>query len=415
MSVTIADEATRPRVSAAAVWGLGASQIIGYGTLYYSFSILAPAMAADLGWSAAWVYGAFSMALLAGGLISPWVGRAVDRVGAGRVMAAGSVAAALSLGACALAPERITFTIALMATELAATCVLYEAAFAVLVQIAGPRARTSITHLTLIAGFASTLFWPATSALHEMLSWRQIYLVFAALHLCVCLPIHLWLAQSARSDGQAHQPPAEGEAHIERDGSLPKEARRRAFHLLVLGFALGGFVLSALLVHMVPLLAAVGLGGMSALIGSVFGPAQVLSRVINMSFGLRIQPVTLAILSSALLPVSVVVLMFGAPWLVAALFFALALGLGSGLVSIVRGTVPLALFGPYGYGERLGKITAARLVLSSLAPFVFALVMERFGVAVALALLAALGLAGVLALLEIARIQVRSESVPVLR
>ncbi len=82
--------------------------------------------------------------------------------------------------------------------ELASCFVLYATAFAAIVQIGPVGAQRSITHLTLIAGFASTLFWPLTSLLHEHLTWREVYLVFAALNLLLCLPIHAWLMRLSR-------------------------------------------------------------------------------------------------------------------------------------------------------------------------------------------------------------------------
>ena len=115
--------------AAPGVWGdilaLGVSQIVGYGTLYYSFGILAPAMARDIEWPVEWVFGALSAALLAGGLIAPWTGRWLDRFGARRVMAAGSGAAATALVAAAFAPAAAPFVIALVAIEVASTFVQY--------------------------------------------------------------------------------------------------------------------------------------------------------------------------------------------------------------------------------------------------------------------------------------------------
>ncbi|RWQ61400.1 MAG: MFS transporter, partial [Mesorhizobium sp.] len=122
-------------------------------------------------------------------------GRWADRFGAGRVMTFGSAAAAAALVACAVAPGRVTFVLALMTMELASAFVLYSAAFVAIVQIGGAKAQRSITHLTLIAGFASTLFWPLTAALHEYLTWREVYLVFAGINVAICLPIHAWLAR----------------------------------------------------------------------------------------------------------------------------------------------------------------------------------------------------------------------------
>src|SRR5690606_10355077 len=119
------------------VWVLGLTQIIGYGTLYYSFAILAEDAATSFGWPVAWLYGSFSAALLVGGLVAPEVGRRIDRHGAGLVMALGSVLAAATLLGVALAPNGAAFTVAIVLMEIAATLVLYDAAFAALVQMTG--------------------------------------------------------------------------------------------------------------------------------------------------------------------------------------------------------------------------------------------------------------------------------------
>ncbi|MDX2263773.1 MAG: arsenite efflux MFS transporter ArsK [Hyphomicrobiales bacterium] len=377
----------RPQLnSTLIVIGLGATQVIGYGTLYYAFSILAASIAKDFNWSLSETYAAFSAALLIGGLAAPFSGRWVDRFGAGQVMALGSAAAAATCVASALAPSGAFFVVALIAMEAAATLVLYDAAFAALAQVSGQNARRDITNLTLIAGFASTIFWPLTSLLNDLTSWRHVYLVFAALRLAVCLPIHFGLMKTAG--------PAHNRRGAETTPSAPETAeadRPKAFMLVMIGFTLGGFVLSALLVHMAPLLVALGLGSASLLLASLFGPAQVLVRILNMSFGQNLHPVPLAIIASAMLPAACLVAFGGAHWRPLALLFVVLTGFGSGLASIVRGTVPLALFGAGGYGARLGKLTAVRLFVAALAPFAFAYVMETQGVTAALLMLSVFG------------------------
>lgn len=359
----------KARAPAAVIWALGLTQIIGYGTLYYSFSALAPAMALDFGWSEEWVYGALSGSLLIGGLVAPISGSWADRFGAARVMVWGSVAAALSLAVCALSPNGIAFVAGLVAMEVASGFVLYATAFAALAQIAGQGAQRSITHLTLIAGFASTIFWPLTTTLHEYLTWREVYLAFAALTLAVCVPVHAWLARQdkgARISGMGATTP---------DAPLvPPGQERWAQIVMLLGFALLGFTSSAVLVHMIPMLASLGLGAAGVFVTTLFGPAQVLSRLVNMQFGKGLSQPALGVVAASLMPLALVVLVTTAPLLPGAAAFALLFGLGSGLSSIVSGTLPLALFGRVGYGRRLGSISSARLIVSSFAPVVFAMV-----------------------------------------
>lgn len=383
------------------VAALGLTQIIGYGTLYYSFSALAASMAADFGWSQEWVFGAFSISLLAGGLAAPLAGSWIDRHGSGKVMAWGSVGAAIALVACALAPSPIAFAAGLMALELASTFVLYNAAFALLVQINPVTAPRTITYLTLIAGFASTIFWPLTSALHATLSWQGVYFVFAAFHVALCLPIHFWLARLSEATRNATVDETTPRQFVE--GSLSTERRQSAFIFMATGLALISFVVAAILIHMLPMLTALGLGGASVVIGTLFGPAQVASRLFSMLSGNRIQPLGLAVISGLLISSSIGVLLWSSTWLPGALAFAVILGLGSGLASIVQGTLPLALFGSHGYGQRVGQATAIRLVATAAAPFVFAFMMQHLGAAITLSIVAMVALAAVASFTAISR------------
>ncbi|WP_449221712.1 arsenite efflux MFS transporter ArsK [Tistrella mobilis] len=390
---------------------LGLTQIIGYGTLYYSFGILAPAMAHDLGWPDEWVFGALSVALLAGGLVAPWSGRWIDRFGAGRMMTAGSVAASLALIGCALAPDGFAFVPALIAIEIASTLVQYGAAFPLLVQRHPHVAQRSIVWLTLIAGFASTLFWPLTSWLHGFLSWREVYLVFAAINLALCVPLHAWLSRPSTPCAPTNLP---GEpAAMSRpgtpppgtlQGSVPPASRRAAFLLMTAAFAFQSFVSSAVLVHMLPMLGSLGLGVIGVTVGALFGPSQVASRFINMIFGRNLSQLVLAAIAAALLPGALMLLALTAPSIAGAMVFAILFGMGNGLYSIVGGTLPLALFGAEGYGRRQGQIMSVRLIVGAAAPFAFALSMHRLGVETALWISAVLGFCAVAALAMIARL-----------
>ena len=387
------------RIPIAPIAALGITQIIGYGTLYYSFSILAPDMAEYFAWSTEWIFGALSAALLVGGLAAPWLGSLFDRWGAGRAMTLGSVVAAAALTACAMAPGKIAFVAALIAIEVAANVVQYGAAFALLVQLRPEVAQRSITYLTLIAGFASTIFWPLTTALHEHLSWQNVYLVFAALNLLICMPLHAWLARGASA-----REPLEAAVPLRAEGVLAPRSRRLGFALMVAGFALQSLVSSAALVHMVPLLSALGLGATAAIVGMLFGPSQVLSRLINMLLGRDLQPLHLATIAAALLPGGVLVLILTAPSVPGAMAFAVIFGMGNGLLSIVAGTLPLSLFGSEGYGRLQGKMMAARLITSAIAPFALALSMTWIGVIWSLAVTAGLGAIAVLAFVLIGRL-----------
>lgn len=384
------------RAPASLIWSLGVTQIIGYGTLYYSFAILAPGMARDFSIPLDRVFGLLSLALLAGGLIAPKAGGWADRFGAGRLMVVGSLAAGLALVAAAFSPNAILFAVALVTMQIASAFVLYGTAFAAIVELGGRSAPRAITHLTLIAGFASTLFWPMTGILSEHYDWRAIYLVFAALNLVVCLPLHYRLARFPRLSEPLL--PADGERLI----SSPTQPQKGLFALMLAAFAIEGLVLASILTHMVPLVTALGFGKAGLWISSLFGPAQVASRLINMLFGGKLPQATLAVIAAGLVALALVLLLATSPWLPGMILFAVLFGLGSGLTSIVGGTLPLELFGTRGYGARLGWVTAARQFSSALAPFAFALMMQGWGIGAAIAVAIGAGITGTAAFAMIA-------------
>lgn len=373
------------------VWLLGLTQIVGYGTMYYTLAIVAADIASELSVPVSTVFASLSLALLAGGAAAPYAGKLIDRRGAAQIMTIGSGAAAVALAAVAVAPNLAVFVIGLMAVEIAGALVLYDAAFACIVQNGGSRRR--ITHLTLIAGFASTIFWPLTSSLSGLLTWREIIAVYAVLHVACCLPAHWWLARSfrARSRNTGVEPAAVEESS---EAPLPQTLRRPVLLLIALGFALSGFLILGITAQMVPVLAALGLGTAGVVVSMLFGPAQVLARLINMSAGSGQHPLTITILMASLLPVSALLLWLTAPSIVGAAAFAVLFGLASGLKSIVQGTLPLALFGREAYAERLGWLASARLILTAVAPFIMAYLTDTAGVSTALLTMTAFGFVG---------------------
>ncbi|RUY45994.1 MFS transporter, partial [Mesorhizobium sp. M7A.F.Ca.CA.002.07.1.1] len=193
------------------------------------------------------------------------------------------------------------------------------------------------------------------------------------------------------------------------EAGMPLDARRgrAAFLLMLAGFATEGFVLSAILIHMVPLTAALGLGTAGLFVSTLFGPAQVASRLINMLFGGRLQQTHLAVIAASLLTAGLCALLLTTPWLPGAFVFVFLFGLGSGLTSIVGGTLPLELFGREGYGARLGWASAARQFTSAFAPFALAFMMARTSVANSLWVLVVVAASGVIAFLAIALLRRR--------
>jgi hypothetical protein len=151
--------------------------------------------------------------------------------------------------------------------------------------------------------------------------------------------------------------------------------------MVVLGFAFAAswMVVAAMAVHLPRLLEAGGATAVQAVAaGALIGPSQVGARILEATFLKRFHPMVSARLSVMLHPIAAAVLaLFGAP-LVSGPFTVLH-GAGSGILTIARGTVPLAMFGPENYGYRLGLLGAPARIAMAAAPLLFDMLIERYG------------------------------------
>ena len=358
---------TRP-ILVRLVPSLGLTQIISWGALYYSIAVLGASMRAELGLSAAALFGAYSLSLLLSALAAPLVGRSIDRYGGRLVLSLGSVAAALALFAIAHAQSATAFYAAWALAGIAMAMTLYDAAFATLSQHSGTSYRTALTALTLMGGLASTVFWPVSLKGLEWFGWRDTLSGFALLQLAICLPLHLAFVPRTVA------PITSGKTNAEYDsGTLPPNARRPAFIALGAAFALNGFIVSALTVHMINVLQGKGLTLESAVwIGAFFGPMQVTGRILEFTIGRRFSSRRIGMIALGLLVAALTLLIALQGEVALALAFAVAFGCSNGVVTIVRGTVPAELFGRAGYGGTLGSLAAPALLARAVAPFAFA-------------------------------------------
>lgn len=384
-----------------AITALGITQIIAWGTTLYALGVLGKPIAQDTGWSQGLVYGGLTVGLLASGAVSMPVGRWIDRRGGREVMCWGSLLAAASLALLAIVQTPSTYLVTWVLVGIAMRLTLYDAAFAALVQLSPTRGRRAISLLTLYGGLASTLLWPAGAALDFVYGWRVTLLVFAALNLFVCLPLH-WFGlrrRPAAAVADDAEPSVAPVAAVPLTAPLLGRDRQWAMMLFSGVMATSAFVTGAMAAHLVPVLASGGLDARYAvLLASVKGIAQTLARLVDLVFGRNLHAVTLGRLTIALMPMSFLVLIFsGAGW-IGAVGFVLLFGAANGLATIVRGAVPLTLFGPDGYGEVLGRIAMPVLIVNATAPAAFAVVEQRFGMSIAIGALATVAILAVVAM-----------------
>lgn len=381
--------------------GLGVTMTIGYGTLYYSFSVLAPEIAREFGWGQSFVFGVFSFGLLAGAVAAPVLGRFVDRYGARLILCLGSIAAALILALFSVMQNAWHFAAIMLAAEFIALAVQYDAGFAALAQAHGREARAHITLMTLIAGFASTIFWPLLQWLLTWMTWRDIYLVMAAMNLLIALPIHLALPRVRTAETKTAAEPVQSSEDVSLDGE-----RRRRMILMATAFAAGGFVISAVGATLLVLMRDLGYAtAMATLAGSLIGPSQVAARLVEYVRRNLFSPPLTAIIAASCLAFGLA-LLFGAlmqPVAAFAIAFAVFYGAGQGLTSIVRGVLPLHYFGVAGYGRTMGTLASARIIASAIAPVSVIWLNETISTTAALAALTGMACLAVLATLALTR------------
>jgi len=256
---------------------------------------------------------------------------------------------------------------------------LYDAAFAALVQVTPSRGRMAISYLTLFGAFASSVFWLIGHALNERVGWRQTLVWFALINLAVCLPLH-WFGLARRETAEDGDAPAGASAASPDGPPLEGRARSVAIALFALIMSLNGFVFGVVSVQLVPLLEAAGLATAAAVwIASLKGVAQFGGRVVEIFFGRNLRSITVGRIAVAILPPSLLLLLAGTGSLPLVVAFTLLMGASQGVITIVRGAVPLALFGAKGYGAVLGSIATPILIVNAVSPTVFAWIVDHWG------------------------------------
>jgi predicted MFS family arabinose efflux permease len=377
---------------------LGTAQTLSWASSYYLPAMLAAPMARDLGVSMPTVFAAFSVALVLSALVGPITGRTIDRHGGRPLLMGTNLVFAAGLVSLGLAQGPASMFAAWALIGLAMGSGLYEAAFAALVRLYGHQSRNPITGITLLAGFASTVGWPLSALLELKFGWRGACFTWAALHLLLGLPLNALLPKAAPM-----QATAGGTAEDTRAAPALAPTARPVLTAVVLAyvFAATWFVSTSMATHLPQLLQAAGASLAVAVgAGALVGPAQVAGRLAEFGLLRRVHPMLSARLAALAHPLgAATLLVVGAP---AALVFALLHGAGNGIMTIAKGTLPLALFGHQGYGARQGWLTLPARVTQAAAPFLFGVALQRWG-AGALWLSGTLGLSALAALLLLPR------------
>lgn len=358
------------------VWGLAGAQLVSWGSIYYGFSLFVVPMEAELGWSRAAINGALSLGLLISGLAAYPVGTWIDRHGGRALMSLGSLAGAALLAAWSVIDDLALFYGVWLGLGLSLAATLYEPVFAVITRAYPQTYRLRITALTLVGGFASTVFVPLTQLFIVTLGWRHALLALALCNLVIALPVHVLLLRGDRREAAAGDTaPAQSD-----DEAMRRALRHPVFWALALSFTLYYATFSAMTFHIIPLLTerAVPTATIVAAI-AVIGPAQVLGRIGLLVFGKRLTAAPAGRLAFIAFPCAVVLLLAFPDSLPALFAFAALYGAANGVITIVRGTAVPDLLWREGYGAINGALTLPANVARAAAPFGAALIWSATG------------------------------------
>lgn len=350
---------------------LGLAQTLSWASSYYIPAVLADLIAKDIGIPTVWIFGAFSVALLISAMVGPRVGRQIDAFGGNGVLAVSNVLIAAGLVLLGGAHGVVMLCAAWLVLGLGMGLGLYDAAFAALGRIYGANARRTITGITLIAGFASTVGWPLTAWGAAEIGWRNTCFAWAAANILAGIPLNLFfLPRPAGTTGAAAAAAVQTKPHVPFD---------RRMILLAFAFASAWIVTGAMAAHFPRLLEASGASAAQAIAaGALIGPAQVAARMLEAGLLSRFHPLVSARLATVTHPIGAAVLLTAGGG-AASGAFAILHGSGNGVLTIARGTVPLSIFGPENYGYRLGLIGAPARISQAFAPLAFGLLIDYLG------------------------------------
>lgn len=381
--------------------GLALTRIIGWGSIYYSPSVLAVYLERDIGLSPTIVFGGITILLVIGAVISPMLGRHLDRRGTRLAMALGAVISAVGLALLALAQGPISYLATWLVIGVGHAMQLANTGNVTVAQLMGERTRRVIGLMMLVTGLASSVFWPLAAWLSADYGWRACLFVFAAIQLVIVLPIHLAIP-AYRAKPLAD--PGPSAAPAEEQGRVPPGQRRPIFWLLALSFSASGLVSWGLPLHIIGLMQGAGISGATAvMIASLSGPATMVARAVDAVAGERLPVEKVALAGLVFGPVACLLLALAPGSSMVAIVFVMLFNAAMGVIAVARATLPLSLFGRQGFGAMLGRLTVPQNLTFAAAPLLFALMIERLGAPGTLLVSAAIQSLALLAMIALVR------------
>lgn len=371
---------------------LGIAQILQWGGSFFLLAVLTKPIIEDTGWSHELVYGSLSLALLISGLLAPAIGKRIgERDNNGTLLYSGMVIA-LGLILIAIARHILLFAFGWSVIGVGMAMGLYDALFPTLGKRYGSLAGKAITHITLISGFCTTIVWPAITLLLEHFSWRTTCLIYAAALVIFIYPLYRLAFRSSVKE------------EIKETGSIAKTERPaepvppKIYYLIMVSFTISSILMTGISVHLIDILVNNNISlPLAVSLGALLGPSQVGARLMDMLLPGR-SPLITAVFSAAGVLLGFILLLCSPQVAFLGVIF---YGLGNGIRTILRGTLPLHVFGPQVYANVMGRLARPQLIAQALTPFAGGFMIRKFGTDVFLAVLCGLAVVNVLLTISI--------------
>ena len=352
------------------IW-LSIAQTVSWGIMFYGFAVFIRPLTTEFAWSKAEITGAFTLSLLVVGLFSVSAGTVLDRFGGRWLMTGASTLGAVLLLLAAYIETLTAYYVVWIGLGLAMSATLYPSGFAVLVATLGSRARQGVTLMTLVAGFASTVFIPLISLLIELVDWRDSFTLLGVILLVICVPVHAYVLRLERIPGAG----TTGRPRIFtidlKDGPVAEGLRNPAFWWIGVCFTANSLVMAGVTVHIIPLMLERGFA-MATIVATIamIGPMQVAGRVVVTIFEKWLDFRKAGLVSGIFLLIGFALISQAQPDNKLNYLFPIFYGSSLGIITIVRALAVPELIGPKAYGALNGLLGLASSLALAVTPVV---------------------------------------------
>ncbi len=356
---------------------LGIAQILLWGGSYFSLAVIGKSMVETTGWSHEFIYGCLSFAMFISGLISPKIGKIISRSDKNYILLLAGIVMGIGLIIIGLSTHKIFFIIGWLIVGIAMGMGLYDTLFSSLGKKYGKNAMLSITQVTLISGFTTTFCWPFLSFLNSSYGWRNTLLIYGVILILSIFPIHYYSFFKPKNH-RIDLKEIDKNSIPELTQTTQKIPQLKAvFYLLAWNFTVGTLLMTGIYVYLIDIIKNYGFTTNEAIaITTLLGPSQVAIRGLDLILPKR-TPIKTAIISSTTIFIGMVFInLTGSIAFLGVILF----GLGNGLRSILRGTLPLWIFGQKNYAVMMGKLALMPLISQALTPLIGGIIIQYFNI-----------------------------------